>query len=190
MQNDILCVDPFREDPGYVNPDRFRLTEGADPFQYADFQIGCTDTGGECTECSMGAGVRIPHDNGITGANEPFFREECMADTVGTDIEKILDGMPVCPVPEYFCLSRCLCVLARGDMVYHRLDPAGVENPVFASCHQVVDCYRCGYFMTHDNINLENFRPGKRLINEMCCKYFFCSGFTHNDVPFSCGVKI
>ncbi len=111
-----------------------------------------------------------------------------MADTVGADIKKVLDGMSMRPVPEYFCLGCRLGVFAGGDMIDDRFDFASIKNPVLAPCHKVIYCYRSCYFMAHDDVNLQYFRSTKRLIDEMCCKYFFCGSFTHKFVSLSYGL--
>src|SRR6185369_5301912 len=167
MEDDIFCVYTFGERAGHIYPDCFRLTESADPFQYPDFQVGRADSCGKSAECSVSAGVGVPHDDRVAGADESFFRKEGMTDAVGADVEKVLDCVAVCPVTQDFRLCSSLGVLAGGDMIDYSLDFTGVEDPVLASCHKVIDSNRGGDFVTHDNIYFQYLCSGERLINEV-----------------------
>jgi len=123
--------------------------------------------------------VRITHNDRITGADETFFREQSVADAVGTYIEEVPDAVPPGPVAQDLGLGSGLAVLAGSDVIYDGFDFGRVKNPVFSAMDQIVNGNGGGDLMAEYGIQAKNFGPGERLINQMRFKYFFGSCFTH-----------
>src|SRR6185369_12997108 len=179
VQDDILGIDPLGECAVDVEPDRFGLTEGADPFQDADLQVGRADTGGKGAEGSVGTGVGVAHDDCVAGSDEAALRKEGVTDAVGADIEEVPDPVTVSPVAQDLGLGGGLGVLAGGDMVYDSLDLRRVEDAILAAPDQVVDGDRRGDLVAEHRIKPQHLGAGKGFVYQVSIKYFFSCCFTH-----------
>ena len=179
VQDHVLGEDPFGEHAVDVKLDRLGLAEGADPLQDADFQVGRADAGGKGAEGSVGAGVGIAHDDRVAGADEAFLREEGVADAIGADVEKVLDGVAAGPVSQNLGLCRGFSVLAGGDMVDHGLDLGWIKDAVLVPADQVVDRNRRRDFVAEYRIQPQYFCAGERLVHQVSIKNLFSSCSTH-----------
>ncbi len=64
-------------------------------------------------------------------------------------------------------------------MVDDRLDSGGVEDTILVTPLQVGYGRRSGNFMTHYNIEIEDFCPLKRFVTQMRLKNLFRNRFAH-----------
>ena len=179
VQDNILGVNSGRELAIDVETDRFRLAEGADSLENADFQVSGPDAGGKCAESTVGAGMGVSHDDCVAGPDEAALGEQGVADAVGAHVEKVFYAVAACPVAQDLCLRSCLGVFAGSDMIDNGFNSGGVKNTVLVAPNQVIDGNGGGDFVAEDNVQPEHFCAGERLIDKVCFKDFFSSGFSH-----------
>ena len=116
-QDHIFGINAFRQGSGDAYFYGLGIVKSADAFKNADFQIGGSHASGEGAKSTMGAGVRIPHNDGMPRPHKAFFREKRMADAVSADIKKIPDLMPTGPVTKNLALKRGLGIFGRRHMI-------------------------------------------------------------------------
>ncbi len=165
VQNHVLGIDSGGQFTRQIDTDRGRLTKGTDPLEDADFEIGGSDAGGKGSKSPMGTGMTVAHDYGKAGPDIPLFGKQGMADAVTADVEKVLDLVTMCPIPQHFGLQRGLAVLGGGHMVDDRLDLGIVVNPVLTPPDQISNGHGGGDLVTQNPVEIENLGPGKGLVS-------------------------
>ncbi len=178
-EDDVLGVNPRRQFTVQVDPDGCRLPESTDPLEDADLEIGGAHAGGKGPEGAVGTGVGVAHDHGKSGPDVPFFGENGMADAVVADIEKVGNFVTPSPVPQHFGLQGGLAVFGGGDVIDHRLDLGGIENPVLVPPHQVGNGDGGGDLVTQHPVKIEDLGPRERLVPQMGVENFLCDGLSH-----------
>ena len=128
----------------------------------------------------MGTGVAVSHDNGVARTNKALFGEDCMANTIGTNVKEVFNLVTMSPVTEHLTLQGCLGVLSGSYVVNYHLDFGGIKNPILLFFHQVRNGHWCGDFMTKNPVKLENPGISKRLLRHVGIKNLLGNGLSHN----------
>ncbi|VTR65978.1 putative Flp pilus assembly protein TadG [Desulfosarcina cetonica] len=180
-ENHVLGIDALGQVAGDVDAHGLGGFEGADPLEDAHFQVGGAHAGGKGAKGAVGAGVGIAHDHRVSRAHEAFFGKDGVADTVGANVEEILDGVAVGPGPQNLALQGGLGVLGRRDMVDDHLDSVGIEDAVLVAPFQIQDGRWGGDFVAEDRVQADHVHVRIRRADTMVIEDFLCNGSTHGS---------
>ena len=137
----------------------------------------------------MGAGVAVPHDDSVAGTHIALLREDGVADTIGTDVEEVLDLVAMSPVPQHLALEGSLGVLGGSDVVDDHLYLGRIKDPVLLLLHQVSDGHWRGDFVTKNPVQLENPGVRKRLFCHVGVKNLLGDSLSHTISPVKIIIK-
>ena len=149
--------------------------------RHAACHIGRADTGRECTQCTVCAGVRVCTDNNVTGNDQSFFRKQGMFDTHLTNVIEVGNLLFAAEIAAHFTLCGSLDVLVRGKVIHDHGHLVLIENVVLV---QLVEFPNCNggsdvvaqYPIQIDQDQLTGF---DRIQAGVCSKDLLCHCHTH-----------
>ena len=106
---------------------------------HAGGHIGGANAGGECAQCTVGAGVAVGADDAVTGCHDAFFGQQSVLDAHLAHIVEIEDVVLVGELAALLGLGRALDVLVGNEVVEDDGDVLFVEHAVEARLFELVD---------------------------------------------------
>ncbi len=179
MENHILGINPTGQRTGYVDFNGFGQAKGADPLQNSDLQISGAHPGGKSPKGAVRAGVGIPHDHRVAGANKALFGKQGVANPIAPDIKKITDIMTPGPIPQNLALSGGFGIFSRSNMINYHLDFFRIKHPIHPPGDKIGNGDRSSDFMTHHHVQAQDRVYQGRSVATVAGENFLNDGPSH-----------
>ena len=101
--------------------------------------VGGADTGGEGTQCTIGAGVTVRADDAVACGHDAFFRQQGVLNAHLAHIVEVKDIVFVGELAALLGLGGTLDVLVGHKVVQHDGDVLFVEHTVKTGLFKLVD---------------------------------------------------
>ena len=149
---------------------------------HAGSHIGGADTGGEGTQCTIGAGVAVRTDHAVACGHDAFFRQQSVLNAHLAHIVEVKDVVLVGELAALLGLGGALDVLVGHKVVQHDGNVLFVEHTVKTGLFKLVDGNRGGDVVAQYDVQLcidelASLDLGK---TGMCGKNFLRQGHSHD----------
>ena len=121
---------------------------------HAGSHIGGADTGGEGTQCTIGAGVAVRTDHAVACGHDAFFRQQSVLNAHLAHIVEVKDIVFVGELAALLGLGGALDVLVGHKVVQHDGNVLFVEHTVKTGLFKLVDGNRGGDVVAQYDVQL------------------------------------
>ncbi len=185
MENEVFAADILRHFAGQDKADGGRYLEPCLSGGHSAGHIRRTDTGGEGTKCTIGAGVGVGSDDQVTGDNKSLLRKEGVFNAHFSGVIEVRDVEFIAEVTAGLGLDGGLDVLVRNKVVHYHDDLFLVENVVLAHFIEFADGDgRCNVVAEHPvQVHKDELARRDRVEPCVCRKDLLCHSHAHKSFP-------
>ena len=148
--------------------------------------IGGAHTGGECTQCTVGAGVAVGADDAVTRRHDAFFGQEGVLHAHLAHIVEIEDIVLIGKLAALLGLLRALDVLVGDKVIQHDGDVLFVEHAVEPGLFKLVDGNGSGDIIAQHDVELGVDELACLDLGKTCVsgQNFLRQGHSHDTLSF------
>ena len=119
---------------------------------HAAGHVGRADTGRECAQCAVGAGVGVCADDYVTRNDQSFFRQQGVLDAHLSHIVEVGDLLFAAEITAHLALCGSLDVLVGGEVIHDHGHLFFVKDSVFVQLVELPDRNRRGDIVAQHTI--------------------------------------
>ena len=181
MENDILTGNVLVQLALQLEFQSGRHLEPSLADGHAACHVGRADTGRECAQSTVGAGVGVRTDHSITGDNESFFRQKCMLNAHLSNVVEMRNILLAAEITAHHALLCSLDVLVRSKVIHYHGHLLLVKNALLAHLVECLDGNRRGNIIAKHEIQIHQHELSSLDLVEtgVCSEDLLCHGHTH-----------